>query len=79
MRAALEIARKDLRQKVRDRSALLIGIVAPFALAALFSAVLGGLDEEDFHARWALVDLDAGAIATALEEEGFASRLIDIE
>ena len=29
MRAALDIAAKDLRQKVRDRSALLIGIVAP--------------------------------------------------
>ena len=37
MRAALDIALKDLKQKVRDRSALLISIVAPFALAALFS------------------------------------------
>ena len=67
MRAALDIAMKDLRQKVRDRSALLISIVAPFALAALFSMVLGGLDE-DFHAQWALVDLDGGQIAVALEE-----------
>lgn len=67
MRAALDIAAKDLRQKVRDRSALLISIVAPFALAALFSMVLGGLDE-DFHADWAYVDLDGGEIAAALAE-----------
>jgi len=67
MRAALDIARKDLRQKVRDRSAILVGIVAPFVLAALFGSVLGGV-EEDFHARWALVDLDGGSIAAALDE-----------
>jgi ABC-2 type transport system permease protein len=67
VRAALDIAAKDLRQKVRDRSALLIGIVAPFALAALFAMVLGGVDD-DFHARWAYVDLDGGDIAAALDE-----------
>ena len=37
MRAALDIALKDLKQKVRDRSALLISIVAPFSLAASIS------------------------------------------
>ena len=60
VRAALDIAFKDLRQKVRDRSALLISVVAPFVLAALFAMILGGLDE-DFQARWAYVDLDGGA------------------
>ncbi len=67
MRAAFDIALKDLRQKVRDRSALLISVVAPFALAALFSLILGGLDE-DFQARWGYVDLDGGQIAAALDE-----------
>ncbi len=67
MRAALDIALKDLRQKVRDRSALLISVVAPFVLAALFAMILGGLDE-DFHAHWGYVDLDGGQIAAALEE-----------
>jgi ABC-2 type transport system permease protein len=66
VRAALEIARKDLRQKVRDRSALLIGIIAPFALAALFASILGGV-EDDFRARWAFVDDDGGAVAAALQ------------
>lgn len=67
MRAAFDIALKDLRQKLRDRSAILLSIVAPFTLAALFSAILGGL-EEDFQAHWAFVDLDGGAVATALQE-----------
>ena len=67
MRAALDIALRDLRQKVRDRSAILISIVAPFALAALFGMILGGLDE-DFHARWGFVDLDGGEVAAALDE-----------
>ena len=67
MRAAFDIALKDLKQKVRDRSALLISIVAPFVLAALFSMILGGLDE-DFHASWGYVDLDGGEIAAAFEE-----------
>ncbi len=67
MQAALDIARKDLRQKLRDRSALLISVVAPFTLAVLFSLILGGLDE-DFKARWAYVDLDGGELAAALED-----------
>jgi ABC-2 type transport system permease protein len=72
MRVALDIARKDLRQKVRDRSALLIGIVAPFALAALFASILGGV-EDDFHARWAFVDGDGGTIAAALDDGPLAA------
>ena len=82
MRAALDIALKDLRQKVRDRSALLISVVAPFALAALFSMILGGLDE-DFHAQWGYVDLDGGEIAVALDEGPIsaleADGVIDVE
>ena len=66
MRAAIDIALKDLRQKIRDRSALLISVVAPFALAALFSLILGGLDD-DFHATWGYADLDGGEIAVALD------------
>ena len=66
MPAALEIARKDLRQRIRDRSALLVAIVAPFALAALFSMILGGVDQ-GFHGHWGYVDLDNGELATALQ------------
>ncbi len=65
MRAALDIAAKDLRQRARDRSALLIAIVAPFVLAVLFSVMLGGTDRP-FHADWVVVDLDGGEIAGVL-------------
>jgi ABC-2 type transport system permease protein len=72
MRAALDIALKDLKQRIRDRSALVIAIVAPFALAVLFSVMLGGVDQ-DFHADWAVVDLDGGEVALALAEGPIAA------
>jgi ABC-2 type transport system permease protein len=72
MSAALDIARKDLRQRLRDRSAILVGIVAPFVLAALFASILGGVSDT-FHADWAVVDEDAGSIATALREGPLAA------
>jgi len=72
MRAALDIARKDLRQRLRDRSAILVGIVAPFVLAALFASILGGVSGT-LHADWAIVDDDAGSIAAALREGPLAA------
>lgn len=65
IRAVLDIAAKDLRQRVRDRSLLLIAIVAPFTLAVLFSVMLGGVDQ-GFNADWAVVDLDDGETGSAL-------------
>ncbi len=72
MPAALDIAAKDLRQRLRDRSAILIAIVAPFSLAVLFSVMLGGLDA-GFHAHWAIVDLDGGEVTLALVEGPLAA------
>jgi len=43
VRAALLIAAKDLRLRIRDRSALLIGIVVPLGLAFIFNLILGGI------------------------------------
>ena len=37
MRIALVVAAKDLRQRLRDRSALIMGVVAPLLLAAIIS------------------------------------------
>jgi ABC-2 type transport system permease protein len=65
MRAALVIAAKDLRQKIRDRSAIILSVVAPFALAALFSAMIPG-QADSFHASYVVVDLDGGSISRAL-------------
>ena len=51
MRAAFVIAAKDLRQKIRDRSAIIISVLAPFVLAALFSMMIPSQDT--FHATYA--------------------------
>jgi ABC-2 type transport system permease protein len=64
MRAALDIAAKDLRQKLRDRSVLLMAVVAPLGLAFLFSTMLP--DQDTFHATYAVVDLDGGDVAGGL-------------
>jgi ABC-2 type transport system permease protein len=43
MRAALTIARKEIAQRIRDRSFLIIGFAAPLILAFVFNLILGGL------------------------------------
>lgn len=72
MRAALLIAAKDLRQRVRDRSAIVIGIVAPLVIAALMSLAFRGVTT--FHFNLAVVNADHGPIAAqlirALQEPG---------
>ena len=40
MTAAITIALKDLRQRMRDRTAIIMGVIAPFALAAMFSLLI---------------------------------------
>lgn len=62
MHAALVIAGKDLRQRLRDRSAFVLGILAPVAVAALISFAFGGTT---FHATVAVVDADHGPLAAA--------------
>ncbi len=68
MRAALTIAAKDLRQKVRDRSAIVMAIVAPFALASLFALIIPA-SAGQFDATYALVDLDRGSMAVVLRDD----------
>lgn len=61
--AALVIAGKDLRQRLRDRSALIIGFVAPLAVALLMSLAFRA--SQDFHMTVAVVDEDRGELAGA--------------
>ena len=72
MQPALAIAAKDLRQKVRDRSAIILSVVAPLALAFLFSAMLPA-GSSAFSATYAVVDLDGGSIARALVDGPMAN------
>jgi ABC-2 type transport system permease protein len=63
LRATLLIAAKDLRQRVRDRSGLVIAFVAPFLLAAIIGLAFGGGDGFSFTATYAVADNDRGPLA----------------
>ena len=65
MRAALLLAGKDLRQRLRDRSALLIAIVIPLALAYIFNLILSGVTGREASFEYAVADRDGGPVAAA--------------
>ena len=71
MNVAVLIAAKDLRQRVRDRSALLVSVVAPLGLAVIFSQLLGNSTE--FSTKWVVADMDGGRLAVALRDEVIGS------
>ena len=80
MRTALLIASKDLKERVRDRSVFIYGILAPLGLAFIFNFVFAPIEAATFHAEYALVNEDGGPIAGAfvemleeLEAEGIAT------
>lgn len=66
MHASLVIAGKDLRQRFRDRSAIVLGFVAPLAIAALMSFAFKGT--ESFHVTLAVADADRGPVAAAFAD-----------
>jgi ABC-2 type transport system permease protein len=61
MRATLLICGKDLKARLRDRSALLIGIVVPLALAFIFNAIFGGITGNSGAIALGVVNADRGA------------------
>ena len=61
LRATLLIAGKDLRQRLRDRSGLVIAFVAPFLLAAIIGLAFGG--DFRFRATYAVADGDRGPLS----------------
>ena len=68
MLSALWITAKDLRLRLRDRSAIVIGFLVPFGLAGIFSLTLANVDEEeDLSATYAIVDLDGGEASAGFE------------
>jgi ABC-2 type transport system permease protein len=62
--SALLIAAKDMRQRLRDRSAVLVGLVAPLVVALLMSLAFSGT--ENFHYTLAVVDADHGPVAVVM-------------
>ena len=74
MGAATRIASKDLKLRVRDRSAFIIGIFAPLALALIFNLVFGGAFDGELDLEYGIVDQDGGQVAAA-----FGDLLSEIE
>src|SRR5215216_1479342 len=66
LRTALLVAGKDLRERLRDRSALVIAFVAPFALAAIIGLAFGG--DSAFKASYAVADADRGPVAAGFRD-----------
>ena len=71
LRTALLVAGKDLRQRLRDRSALVIAFVAPFVLASIIGLAFGG--DDAFKATYAVADADKGPVATGFTDGVLAS------
>jgi ABC-2 type transport system permease protein len=68
MSTALLISGKDLRQRVRDRSAFVLAIVLPLALAFVFNLVFGSAATPRPF-RYAVTDEDQGHISRAFTTE----------
>jgi ABC-2 type transport system permease protein len=68
MGAAARIASKDLKLRIRDRSAFIIGIFAPLALAFIFNIVFGGAFGGDLDLEYGVVDMDGGEVSTAFDQ-----------
>jgi ABC-2 type transport system permease protein len=76
MHPAFVIAFKDLRQRFRDRSALVMGFLAPVAVAAVISFAFSG--STSFHATVAVVDGDRGPLAMAFTDYLEAPELREV-
>lgn len=78
MRAALTIAGKDIKERLRDRSAILLAVVIPLGLAFVLNATLSGVTDGEFQTDVVVYDADGGEVAAGfhqvldfVEEDGF--------
>lgn len=67
MRTVTVVAGKDLRQQLRSGTLLVFAVVLPLGLALLFNTILGG--EQQFRARYAVLDEDRGALAASFTDQ----------
>lgn len=80
MRATITIAAKDVKERVRDRSAIVLAIVVPLGMAFILNATLSGITDGSFETRIAVYDADEGPVADgfwevmdSVEDQGFAT------
>lgn len=67
MLAAWQIARKDLSLRIRDRSAIVLGVVTPLVLAFIFNAIFGGVINSESVTTLGFADLDGGQATAGLQ------------
>jgi ABC-2 type transport system permease protein len=72
--AALRIAGKDLKLRIRDRSVLILGIITPLVLAFIFNAVFAPATGNGLNLVYGVVDEDRSDVSAA-----FVSLLQDAE
>ena len=78
---SLLVAAKDLRLRLRDRSLLVYGVVAPLTLALIFSLLLGPLASGELRSSIGLVDEDRSTVSAGLRsalESIAADGVIDL-
>lgn len=70
MRVAIIIARKEIAQRLRDRTFFLLGLVAPLTLAFIFNLILGGVVAPGggLSFDFGLVDEGAGSAGQGFEQ-----------
>lgn len=68
MRAALVIAARVLRQRLRDRSAIIFAVLTPLGLALAFSMLIPN-EFSTFRTRFIVIDRDGGAVASVLTND----------
>jgi len=69
VRAAWLICVKDLKARLRDRSALLIGVVVPLGLAFIFNVIFSGVSGGSGVISLGVVDADHGAASQAFTQQ----------
>ena len=71
MRAALVITARVLRQRLRDRSAIIFAVLTPLGLALAFSILIPN-EFSTFRTRFVVVDHDRGPVAAVLVDDVLA-------
>ncbi len=79
MRAALLISRKDLRQRLRNRTVWVVGVLAPLLLAAILGQIIGGFTDRAIEPpRWALVGTASGPASATLVDDVLPTVAADL-
>ncbi len=76
MRTALVIAARILRQRLRDRSAIIFAVLTPLGLALAFAAIIPDFNQ-NIHETFAVVDLDRGALSQPLTRDVLGGLVAD--